>query len=851
MWRRLEAPLRRQLPHLRQYATVAATTKAKKLKRRVKKSLEPPADDTASFPSLTPSPFCLFRSAATDTADASCGNTVSALKAHQSVLRAVECWIHPARLLQRIRSIVVQLVLLSHEPQTPHDLLEAFENVVDASTQHQYTSARCAVMAFNADAVSSPPELSNTVASVTMTPEEWKCMQDIGGRYAALYQTSILNAMRVVALVSSSSPSSSARATQDTVPPMEEVHRWMIYGILLSDPCFRISMHGGYICYPTQPSTLLASLDVARNAMFRTTCQRILAGEERDRDAAMPCSRSSPMWSRCTEALSVESGATCFVWLRTPPPRTPRWTYAHSLTYVLNGFKYGRGRTKLQDDVDLPSTTTGSRDRSSSAIASSSTSGHPLVDLWIHTMDNNAPDSLGSYRSNSILMSRNGHPLFPSQSSTAATPSPLMWNEGQRGSSMLTSWNAESTSDSEFVCYVMSNTLKHASAGEALFNVNSKVIRCLLSSIVSVPISVARLSTLIRWNVSVPWASSFRSFLYVLLLGALNPTAKLLWETEEQRQCISTDRTFAPPLSFVSAPHTPPSTSAVLPHWAEKYLSMEDQAVKLMRDGMATRSSSDVKGAERLRQRQAALNQRGRDGLKHLTTVWENIATSRTFGAIPTSATSALCFRVLPHARPGRCAALGVKEKPWKGRSDYRGLPLRYVEVLPTWRLSPEETMCYLLSLRRDEERGGEGTGSDGAEEAALWLEEEEAHLIVVPVNDSVFYQRILRVAEAWQERCAPPRKAKKVAPAVTGRFPSRMMTLTVGDLCKLTLWTHEYGAAMAAELMIVYLLQHRRSVTVTPPPTFSSAPGANTEEEEVEECGVGYSAWSVTLWKD
>lgn len=402
---------------------------------------------------------------------------------------------------------------------------------------------------------------------------------------------------------------------------------------------------------------------------------------------------------------------------------------------------------------------------------------------------------------------------------------------------MLVTWNAEGLASSEFVGCVMATSLRHTSSGEGLYRINSKVIRALLSSVVCAPISSARLSTLVRWNVSVSWASMYRSFFYVLLLSVLNPRAKRLFEAEEERERIMLNRNFSPRSSS--------PTSTALQPWAEKYLAAEAEAVQLMRDGVAALRKSGSSRATQ--QRQTSLKRRGRDGLQELTAVWQGINTPKAVGNLCNTTVSALCFRVLPHIRPSRRAKSKTPEEELC-RSDYRGLPLRYVEVLPTWRQSPEETMHYLLS-RREGHEGYQCQSGDldanASDDAALWLEEEEAYLMIIPLNDTIFYRRLMRVSVEWQEAKAPQKAKPATSPSI--RLATRVVTITIGELCKLQLWTHEYGVAMAAEMMLVYLLQYRYRVTVAPPSSFSVSRGATGEGNDC----VDYSKWTVTFWNE
>ncbi|EPY16184.1 hypothetical protein STCU_11494 [Strigomonas culicis] len=199
-----------------------------------------------------------------------------------------------------------------------------------------------------------------------------------------------------------------------------------------------------------------------------------------------------------------------------------------------------------------------------------------------------------------------------------------------------------------------------------------------------------------------------------------------------------------------------------------------------------------------------------------LTLLQEDVELSRMRGAHPAELISLLLFRLTPHDDRGE-----PRQRQRFAHTVYvnavdglQTVVCTHVELLPTFTQTPMELLATIQQQqqqRRDEttkreaaagaktDRGGkkQTTAAAPVDEEALFfdLKEEEERMVCLPYSNLFFHNRVRQVAQCFLRR-TEPRAAQRGNPP----------TMTVATLANICLWEVEYGAAMAAELMFLFL---------------------------------------------
>ncbi|TPP53163.1 hypothetical protein CGC20_30295 [Leishmania donovani] len=386
--------------------------------------------------------------------------------------------------------------------------------------------------------------------------------------------------------------------------------------------------------------------------------------------------------------------------------------------------------------------------------------------------------------------------------------------------------SAASTTDEDGLFATLMGDLptRSLSAG-AMYEINRRLIGHLFRRLAAIPISVARLSTVVRWNLSVTHAAYYRSFFRFLLLTAANPMVRRMADGRRQRR----------------------HANAVC---ADVWGGKEDDSVEVrggvedeVRNALAQYDPHTFKGL---------LNSSSAEGsavaaLRRALVADADV--TKKCDHIANTVMEVMCVRVLPHARPGRGSATtaaprgpatGAAAAPVMGTT-FCGYPLRYVEVLPTWRQTPEEVLQYLWRQQDEAPPCGKDTN---------WLEcNEEPYILVFSLDRGVLHTRLRLVVDRYLEL------TNGAAASAVPPHNAAAAQVTLHELGLMTLWAHEYGAEMAAELLFVHLLPRHEEVRLHPPRV--SGPALRHEEAHKQTAmasgdgtgssgAVGYGAWTV-----
>ncbi|CAC9472553.1 conserved hypothetical protein [Leishmania infantum JPCM5] len=796
------------------------------------------------------------------------------------------CSVSVTRLQRRIRSLLAQLVLLSPEPLQPSALFARYRSAVDEETasmcawaahavyEYDHGLLRCggrvASHAARREALSEGEAGAYDAEQRTAGPTESNADSEgssSGGGAAAEQRVlwkrgqQLSQAFRasVVPLVATLCGDGSCGGTEASValslPASHEVEQWMFLSIIFSDSEFRVSPYSGAVSYPALPSMLLATVDPVRDRAVAKLCYALQWGVQAKTAAyaafretngnggakylSGTTSRKHEQQPSVPPATAREEAVTntCeFVWLN-GAAGSPTWTTAHA-QYLLHS-ALTSARKPLDESLarSAASTTEFSADQQlrktiSAAAALQHTSGHPLVDVMLQassvvsvaTRSGSSPTGeadlpvSGDGGGGAKVKTTRG------AAAAAAHPPALGWNEGKKGTDVAKSFAMDASEDGLFATLMGDLPTRSLSAG-AMYEINRRLIGHLFRRLAAIPISVARLSTVVRWNLSVTHAAYYRSFFRFLLLTAANPMVRRMADGRRQRR----------------------HANAVC---ADVWGGKEDDSVEVrggvedeVRNALAQYDPHTFKGL---------LNSSSAEGsavaaLRRALVADADV--TKKCDHIANTVMEVMCVRVLPHARPGRGSATtaaprgpatGAAAAPVMGTT-FCGYPLRYVEVLPTWRQTPEEVLQYLWRQQDEAPPCGKDTN---------WLEcNEEPYILVFSLDRGVLHTRLRLVVDRYLEL------TNGAAASAVSPHNAAAAQVTLHELGLMTLWAHEYGAEMAAELLFVHLLPRHEEVRLHPPRV--SGPALRHEEAHKQTAmasgddtgssgAVGYGAWTV-----
>eukprot|EP00796_Vickermania_ingenoplastis_P001348 gene1348-785_t len=333
----------------------------------------------------------------------------------------------PVCLQQRVRRLVVQCCLLRSpaDPLSLSQLLRLFclrsagedamdraaaalppkgsssglgERVLDDMTLEWGGKARTAVLSFQqhraaveaSDACGAP----NRTAMLDLqrvTPAEASrfyqvdgisdsILRSVGRKYVEWYQSSVLQLVHL--------GSGGAAPT----PPPEEVLQWIVYGLLLSDPYFRLvgdaqlGSADPVVLYPVSPALLLFTWDLeAFWAEVKVRWQRLAAPKQHARSPAHTQQAEEEAMERVLCPEAVRRSATSST--------TDGWTLWHSLYYVTSSPAVNAA--EVLPIFARPTTLRRPDDRQQQDVPDK-LFWQALLQQWTHSVDANLPDNLGA-----------------------------------------------------------------------------------------------------------------------------------------------------------------------------------------------------------------------------------------------------------------------------------------------------------------------------------------------------------------------------------------------------------------------------------------------------------------------
>lgn len=703
--------------------------------------------------------------------------------------------VSPRILSLRLRSTVVQLVLLSPEPLRPSALYALYKRVVDDETARLFDCASRAVrLCTVADAAASTGKQPSSAAAAVEAGAEAsresadkEAILSIGRAFIEQYRHSVVPLG--AALQRADGLAKCVVNGVSRVPPAHDVVRWMLLHLLFTDAEFRVSAYSGAVCYPTLPSLLLVTSDYLPDSNAARECYRL--------QWAKTSSLSAPAPAAATPAMESAYTSSHFRWLNGAAGHPP-WTLAHAEFTIYDAFvsrrqKVGEGASPTPESnagsvaTDEPSSSPPST-AAAVLAGSGATSGHRLVDYFIHL-------------SPSTRLARDA-----SDDKAAAKAFPFAgWNEGTRGSSTVQQYAADlATLDGVLGFHLWRYPTLRQPSGE-LYQFNTQLISGIARHLTSVPISVARLSTALRWNVSIYDAGIYRSFLYLLLTLGANPTVHHM-DTAVQQRVRATTRCVELWGGGVKSTNNGGSRGAAAAAAAAAEKEVRQALMAL-----------DTPPPPSPQPRTAASSGDAPEALRAAFAAEAKFV--RAYPLSDRNVTELLCLRVLPHARP---AAPRTRRSAASNDVDFCGFRLQYVEVLPTWCRTPEEILNDLRA-KHCAEMHKEGAKTAAAAAATAepdrrWLEAYEEPYVLVCARSTVMVRGRLKAA----------------ADAFAAIVTSGPMTLR--QLSIIVLWAHEFGTAMASEMLFVVLLLNPSEARLHPPA--SSVRG--------KEGGGGYEEWTV-----
>lgn len=795
------------------------------------------------------------------------------------------CSVSVTRLQRRIRSLLAQLVLLSPEPLQPSALFTRYRSAVDEETASMCAWAARAVYEYDhgllrcggrvarhaarreafSEGEAGAPDAEQRTAGTTggnanseggsnggAAAAEQRVLWKRGQQLSRAFRASVVPL--VATLCSGGSCGGTEASGTLRLPASHEVEQWMFLSIIFSDAEFRVSPYSGAVSYPALPSMLLATVDPVRDRAVAKLCYALQWGGQAKAAAyaafcethgtggakyvSSTTSRKHEQQPSVPLATAREEAVTSaceFVWLN-GAAGFPTWTTAHA-QYLLHSALTGARRSLDESLTRSAASTTGfSADQQlrktiSAAAALQHTSGHPLVDVVLQASSVVSVAARGGGGGSptgeaGLPVSGGGANVEATRGAAAAAGQPpaLGWNEGAKGTDVAKSFATDASDDGLFATMMGDLPTRSLSAG-AMYEINRRLIGHLFRRLTAIPISVARLSTVVRWNLSVTHAAYYRSFFRFLLLTAANPMVRRMAHGRRQRR----------------------HANAVC---ADVWCGKED-------------GSGAVRGGveDEVRNALAQYDPHTFKGLLSSSSA-EGSAVAALRGALVADADvtrmcdhvtndvmEVMCVRVLPHARPGRRSAAtaaprvpasGAATAPVKGTT-FCGYPLRFVEVLPTWRQTPEEVLQYLWRQQDRAQLFGKDTN---------WLESnEEPYILVFSLDRGVLDTRLRLVVDRYLDLTSGG-AAFAVSPQ-----NAAAAQVTLHELGLMTLWAHEYGAEMAAELLFVHLLPRHEEVRLHPPRGSRHAlrhDAAHTQtavvsgDDTSSSGAVGYGAWTL-----
>ncbi|KAG5509115.1 hypothetical protein JKF63_06124 [Porcisia hertigi] len=650
----------------------------------------------------------------------------------------------------------------------------------------------------------------NTLGSDTEAEEErvlWSQGQQLSRAFCA----------SVVPLVATLC--SKGEATTSVVPRLpasHEVEQWIFLSIIFSDAEFRVSPYSGTVSYPALPSMLLATIDPMRDREVAKLCYALQWGSQAKATAyagfcqagasdgatylSSTTSRKQghlPSFPLDTAREQAAPGMDNFVWLD-GAAGSPTWTTAHG-QYLLHSALTSARKSFDESVIGAPASSVGlsADEQLRKTIAASAeqhhTSGHPLVDvmLQVSSAAGGVTRSRGCPSSDAHASARGGGKtpaMTRGAAAAAAQPPALGWNEGKKGADVATSFVTDASDDGTFAVMMGDLATRGLSAG-AMCEINRRLIAHLFRKLTALPVSLARLSTVVRWNLSVAYAGHYRSFFYFLLLTAANPMVHRMADGRRHRRRANV---------------------VCADVWAEKHADSNESGCRLEDEVCNALAQYDPCTFRGFQDRRSTEGGGTMAALRRAFAADADVTKKCEYTA--SDVMEVMCIRVLPHRRPGQrlsaAAAPGdstddVRSVPAK-RATFCGYPLHFVEVLPTWRQTPEEVLQYLWLQQDPGHLSSINTN---------WLEKnEEPYILAFSLDRGVLDRRLRLVVDRYLDL------TRRAAYPTVSPNDAATRRVTLHELGLMTLWTHEYGAEMSAELLFVLLLLRHDEVRMHPP---------------------------------
>lgn len=680
-------------------------------------------------------------------------------------------------------------------------LMARVEDEVDPTTRHMAAWATHTVQVY---------ESGDSSASSTETSRQ---LRAIGRLFSRVYHTSLMTALG---------------PTVASCPASDAVLGWMVWGLVSSDPHFRVSPHSGYVCYPALPSLLNLSWGLHGTALH----SQLASGLHRKvLGPSLGAYRGKDMKRTALEADSVFLGdAAHFVWQYPASSEGPA---------EKSGLPLGSGPSSRHNQI-LPwchATALSCALVTSAAVGEGSplpqgtpphseafgpgSSGHPLVDSWVRALEatNGSQsllphvDSFGSYvmaaEMQKLLLQSNGA-RAPRRTTGVA------WNEAKTGNPVFVAW-AESAFSGD-LSRLMDRIARHERSGTTWLDVNAHELATLMNLLGIAPIAVMRLATALRWHLTVPFAPAYsQSFLYFLLLYTANVEVTRLYAEEERQNRLASQQQAL----------TASVDAAAL---TETWRRMQEQLQKTVpvsgavpgpSTGRTQKSKyASVQSCERNQRKLLMAAQRQYEvNIKEVIRSLQAAAVAIPRSPPPTSSppadsvTPLFLFKVLaPHEQ---CPSHAHTGDPCGVCTTARGVPLQRIAILNVTECTPHEVLRDVLRVFPP---------PSTRTSPAMHLESLSESIYCYPLR--ALRRRLLATAQMWLQYQADIRPLLPGADTNgTEKDPAINVRLTVAQLARITLWEHEFGEAVACEALFALLAQSD-DVTLTPP-----APAATTTD--------------------
>lgn len=387
---------------------------------------------------------------------------------------------------RRIREIMVRQLLLSPQPLTPRELVDAVGRVYNKAEKADRGKRTNVSSSFKDD------DSSNT-AMASGCGEE---IEEGSTKTRASTAQGYVEYLRDLLMSASAEAKDEMFGSQKRSSYLVES---TVRLLLALDSQFRISP-AGYVCYPNLPSLILSSTNVDQSDPWLCTGRRLVRAEE---------GKHSCGSGEDTVTASVGSSNV-----------TPGWSYMLSLWFMLDALM------ETEDGIDA-------KDAASNATVNSSDCScvnisQRLVKHWVSAFDRREIPLLLHQASSAGTTHSGSSTVF----SASSFRMPLELRESVEGNDSLRRWCSEANEG--YLSAALTNVSQLAQSAPLLFPQINEQVGYLFTYIIGTPITLGRLAALIQWP-SLSFAGHYHSLLHFLLVYTGNP-AVVQMERQEMRR---------------------------------------------------------------------------------------------------------------------------------------------------------------------------------------------------------------------------------------------------------------------------------------------------------------------------